>query len=285
MQRIDKMFILRPPVAAGTFYSLNPEMLKRQIDSCFKHKLGPKEIKKQKFVAAVVPHAGYTYSGPVAAWAYSKIEKKNYIILGANHHGMGVGFSVMKKGLWKTPLGEVTIKEDVAEKLIEKCKLIEYDVMAHEGEHSIEVQLPFLQYRFGNNFKFVPISVMNEFADDTLLESCKLVGKSIAEVIKKEKSKWVILASSDFSHYIPQEMANKTDKHLIKAILKLDEKDFFARINQKNASVCGFGSIAVAMAAAKKLGAKKAKLLKYATSGDVTQDLGSVVGYASIMMT
>lgn len=278
------MFILRPPVAAGTFYSLSPEMLKGQIENCFKHQLGPKVIKKQKFIAAIVPHAGYEYSGPVAAWIYSRIEKKNYIILGANHHGAGVNFSVMKKGLWKTPLGEIVIKEDVAEKLIEKCELIEYDVMAHEGEHSIEVQLPFLQYRFGNDFKFVPMSIVNEFADETLLESCRVVGKCIADVIKKEKEKWVILASSDFSHYIPQEMAEKTDNYAIKGILKLDEKDFFARINERNASLCGFGPIAVAIVVAKELGAKKAKLLKYATSGDVTQDFGSVVGYASVIM-
>jgi len=278
------MLIIRPPVAAGNFYNLNPELLKKQIDRCFKHKLGPKSMKKQKFVAAVVPHAGYEYSGPIAAWVYSRVEKTNYIILGPNHSGMGLRFAIMRNGLWKTPLGEIVIKEDVAGKLIEKCKLLEYDVMAHEKEHSIEVQLPFLQYRFGNDFKFIPISIMNEFPDDTLLESCKLVGKVIAEVIKKDKGSWTIIASSDFSHYIPQKMANKTDKYVIKAILKLDEKDFFARINERNASVCGFGPIAVAMVAAKELGAKKGELLKYATSGDVIEDFGSVVGYASMLM-
>lgn len=278
------MLLIRPPVAAGNFYNLNPELLKKQVERCFKHKLGPKNMKKQKFVAAVVPHAGYEYSGPVAAWVYSRMEKTNCIILGPNHSGMGSRFAIMRSGLWKTPLGEIVIKEDVAGKLIEKCKLLEYDVMGHEKEHSIEVQLPFLQYKFGSGFKFIPISIMNEFADETLLESCKLVGKVIAEVIKKDKGKWTILASSDFSHYIPQKMAKKTDKYVIKAILKLDEKDFFARINERNASVCGFGPIAVAMAAAKELGAKKGELLKYATSGDVTEDFGSVVGYASILM-
>lgn len=278
------MLIIRPPVAAGTFYSLDPEMLKKQIESCFNHAIGPKRIKKQKIIAAIVPHAGYEYSGPIAAWTYSRMEKTNYIIIGANHSGMGSGFAIMKTGLWKTPLGEVVIKEDLAEKLIEKCKLIEYDVIAHQSEHSIEVQLPFLQYRFGSDFKFIPMCVMNEFADETLLESCMLVGKSIAEVIKKSDEKWTILASSDFSHYVPQEMAEKTDKYLIKAILKLDEKDFFARINEKSASACGFGAIATAIAAAKELGAKKAELLKYATSGNITEDFGSVVGYGSILM-
>jgi len=278
------MFIIRPPAVAGTFYNLNPELLGKQIDRCFKHKLGPKTIEKQEFIAAVVPHAGYEFSGPVATWVYSRMEKGNYIIIGPNHHGIGAKFSIMKNGLWKTPLGEIAIKEDVAEKILQKCKLIEQDVLAHESEHSIEVQLPFLQHRFGSEFKFIPISIMNEFADETLLEACKLIGKGIGEVLKKEKEKWTILASSDFSHYIPQKEAKKIDKYVIKAILKLDEKDFFARINEKAATICGFGPIAIAMTAAKELGAKKGELLKYATSGDITQDVGAVVGYASILM-
>lgn len=278
------MLIIRPPAFAGTFYNLSPELLGEQIERCFKHKLGPKKIKKQRFIAAVVPHAGYEYSGPIAAWTYSRIEKGNYIIIGPNHHGTGARFAIMRSGLWKTPLGEVVIKEDVAEKILERCKIIEQDVLAHEHEHSIEVQLPFLQHRFGSDFKFVPICILNEFADETLLEVCKLIGKGIGEVLKKEKEKWIILASSDFSHYVSQEQANKVDKYVIKAILKLDEKDFFARINEKAASICGFGPIAIAMVAAKELGAKKVELLCYKTSGDVTSDFGAVVGYSSIIM-
>lgn len=277
------MLLIRAPVVAGTFYNLSPELLKKQIERCFNHELGPKTIKKQKFLAAVVPHAGYEYSGPIAAWVHSKIEKANYIILGPNHQGIGANFAISKRGLWKTPLGEIIISEDIAEKILNRCKLIEYDVMAHQYEHSIEVQLPFLQYGFGDDFKFVPICITNEFADETLLESCKIIGKCIADVIKKEKEKWIILASSDFSHYVPQELAKKIDNFVIKAILKLNEEEFFARINQKNASICGFGPIAIAMIAAKKLGAKKGKLLCYKTSGDITGDIGAVVGYAGII--
>jgi len=277
------MIPVRAPVVAGTFYNLDKEMLKRQIDRCFNHKLGPKETKKQSFVAAVVPHAGYEFSGPVASWVYSRIEKVNYIILGPNHTGMGSNFALMKYGIWKTPLGETIINEKVAEKILEECKILEFDVMAHEKEHSIEVQLPFLQYRFGDDFKFIPISILSEFADETLLESCRLIGKCIADVLKKQKEKWIILASSDFSHYIPQERAKKVDKYVIKAILNLDEKDFFARINEKNASVCGFGPIATTIVIAKELGAKKGELLKYSTSGDITGDFGAVVGYGAII--
>lgn len=278
------MIRIRAPVVAGTFYNLDKESLNKQIERCFNHKLGPKEIKKQSFIAAVVPHAGYEYSGPVASWVYSRIEKANYVIIGPNHNGIGSRFALMKLGLWKTPIGEVVIDEKFSDKLLEECKILEFDVMAHENEHSIEVQLPFLQNRFGDDFKFAPISVLNEFPDETLLEACKVIGKGIANVIKKQKEKWIIIASSDFSHYIPQEKAIKTDKSIIKPILNLNEKDFFARINEKNASVCGFGPIAIAIIAAKALGAKKGELLKYATSGDITGDIGSVVGYGAITL-
>lgn len=274
--------LIRPPAAAGTFYNLNQEYLKKQIESSFNHKLGPNGMKTKNVKAAVVPHAGYEYSGPVAAWAYSRMEKANYLIVGPNHTGIGSQFAIMKAGMWKTPLGDLVIASDVAEKLI-NTRIVEYDVLAHEHEHSVEVQLPFLQYRFGSNFKFVPIAIMNDFADDLLLDSCRLVGKAIASIIKKQKEKWVVLASTDFSHYVPQEMAEKNDRGVIKTILKLDEKDFFDKVAEKKVSMCGFGAVATVMVAAKGLGARKAELLKYATSGDVTQDLTSVVGYASII--
>jgi len=278
------MFILRPPAVAGTFYNLDPEMLKKQINSCFKHKLGPKTMKKEKILSAIVPHAGYVYSGPVAAWVYSRIEKANYVIIGPNHTGVGEKFALMKNGLWKTPLGEVAISEQMAEKIKKECKILEYDVLAHQYEHSIEVQLPFLQFRFGSDFKFVPISILNEFADETLLESCKLIGKGIANAIKSEKEKWIVLASSDFSHYVPHQTAKRIDKDLIKSIIRLNSKEFFEKINEKDASVCGFGPIAIAIEVAKNLGAKRGKLLKYATSGDITEEYGAVVGYAAIIL-
>jgi hypothetical protein len=276
--------IVRPPAVAGMFYNLNSEMLRKQIKSCFNHRLGPKKIKEEKFIATVVPHAGYTYSGSVAAWSYSKIPKCNYVILGPNHRVFGSRFGVMKEGAWKTPLGSANIDDKVASKLIESSPLLDYDILAHESEHSIEVQLPFLQYRFDEDFKFIPISVINEYPSFDFLEECKVVGKSIANIIKKERKKWIIIASSDFSHYIPYEDAYSTDNYVIDAILKLDEKDFFLRLQEKNASVCGFGPIAIAMIASKELGAKKGELLKYATSGDVTGDRGAVVGYGSILL-
>ena len=278
------MISIRQPVASGNFYSSNPETLRKQVADSFSHKLGPKGFRKHEIVAAVVPHAGYVYSGPVAAWVYSMVEADNYIIFGPNHTGMGEQFAVMKSGLWKTPLGEVAIHEGVAEKILKESDVLTHDVIAHQQEHSIEVQLPFLQYKLGNDFKFVPISILNEFADDLLLEKCRSIGKTVAGIIKKQKGRWVVLASSDFSHYLPQKEARGIDMSLIRKIKKLNEKKFFSKIVEKNATVCGFGPIAATIAAAKELGAKKADLLKYATSGDVSGDVGSVVGYASIII-
>jgi AmmeMemoRadiSam system protein B len=278
------MINIRYPAVAGAFYNSDSEMLKKQIEGCFRHKLGPRAMKKHDVVAAVVPHAGYAFSGPIAAWVYSRLEKANYIILGTNHSGMGSRFALMRSGLWKTPLGEIAIDQQMAERLLEGSDILEYDVISHEHEHSIEVQLPFLQYRFGNEFKFVPINILGEYPDESLLDACKAVGKSIANVVKKQKDGWIILASSDFSHYVPQKKIKGMDLPAINAIKKLDEEKFFDNINEKDASICGFGAIATAIAAAKELKAKKTELLKYATSGDVSGDTSSVVGYASIII-
>ena len=275
--------MIRPPVVAGSFYPLNKEMLLKQIEKCFSHPLGPQKIEEDpNIVAAVAPHAGYIYSGPVAAWTYSKIKKANYIILGPNHTGLGPVFAVYPKGKWATPLGKVEVDEEFAKMLVDANPLLEFDVVAHDHEHSIEVQLPFLQYRFGNDFKFVPIAVLNYAPTQDFLKKCESVATTIASMVK-ESSKWIVIASSDFTHYEPYDYAMMADNYYIKAIEALDATEFFARLEEKNASVCGFGPIAIAMIVAKKLGASKGVLLKYATSGDITGDTSNVVGYASII--
>jgi len=281
------MLYLRPPVAAGTFYDLDPNRLKKQIEASFKKAEEKKKKKMQKFDVAVVPHAGYMYSGWVAAKVYSMLGAKkpmNFIILGTNHYMFGSKYAIMKRGLWKTPLGAATVHESVASRLLERCELLENDVIPHQNEHSIEVQLPFLQYIFGDKFKFVPISIACDIADNALVDDCRIIGKSIAGAVKSSKENWIILASSDFSHYVPQKLAEEVDAYIIKSILRLDEKMFIDRVIEKNASVCGFGGIATAIVAAKMLGSKKGKLLKYATSADITGDRSAVVGYASITM-
>ncbi|NCO96502.1 MAG: AmmeMemoRadiSam system protein B [Candidatus Aenigmarchaeota archaeon CG1_02_38_14] len=274
--------MIRPPAVAGMFYEIDPERLKKQIKGCFTRGLGKEKIQEQSFKACVAPHAGYLYSGPIAAHVYSRIKKANYIILGSNHHPIGNKYA-MGSGEWKTPLGGVKVNKKVAEQLM-KCPLLKNDPISHQPEHSIEVQLPFLQYRFGNDFSFVPIAISNDYPSRDFLEECRILGEAIADVIKKQKDDWIVIASSDFSHYVPYEYAYQIDKWVIESIVGLDEEEFFSRVQERDVSVCGFGGIAVCMVAAKKLGSKKGELLKYATSGDVIGDKNSVVGYGSIII-
>jgi len=280
------MLMVRAPIVAGQFYDIDPDRLRQQIKSCL-DKSGKTGRSRKKFKAAVVPHAGYMYSGWVAAYFYSMLDRqspKNYIILGPNHSLAGSDYAIMKRGLWKTPLGGVTIHEKMADTLLKKCELIEHDVIPHQYEHSIEVQLPFLQYKLGNDFKFVPIAIKSEVADNTLLEGCRILGKAIAGVMSSTKEDWLIMASSDFSHYIPKKLAEDVDNYAIKSIVSLNEKRFIEHVVEKNASICGIGAIATSIVAAKELGVKRGKLLKYATSADVSGDTSAVVGYASVLM-
>ena len=284
------MLFVRPPAAAGRFYDLDKDRLKKQLDVAFRRAAEAAKKKKQigprKIRGAVVPHAGYEYSGHVAARFYSLLDDKsprNYVILGPNHYAFGQKFATMKNFLWKTPLGGVAVHEAMVESRMRRCELLQIDVIPHQNEHSIEVQLPFLQARFGDDFKFVPIAVAADPGDPDALRGFRELGEAIAGAIKASKDEWAVIASSDFSHYVPQDEAEATDGALIKAIVKMDENLFFDRITQTAATVCGPGPIVSAIVAAKKLGATKAELLKYATSGDVTNDYGSVVGYASIV--
>ena len=272
---------VREPAVAGSFYPSDKNFLIKTIEDCINHKFGPKKIQEKDFYASVVPHAGYIYSGPVAAWTYSSIKKANYIIVGPNHYGVGFEFSTLKDFIWKTPLGEVLVDNKIVEKMIEKCK-VENDFRAHEYEHSIEVQLPFLQYRF-KDFKFVPISIIHSIPSEELLEKCKELGKCLAKVVKESREKWILIASSDFSHYIPHSKAKKIDFQLIREIEKMREEKFWKKLIENQASVCGYCPIVVAISFAREMGAKKGKLLQYKTSGDITKDKSSVVGYASII--
>ena len=280
------MLYLRPPVAAGRYYELDPVNLRKQIDAAFA-KFGKSRKKVDKVRAAIVPHAGYDYSGWVAASVYSILDRKekiNFVIFGTNHYMIGSKYATMKSGLWKTPLGGVSVDEKMTDSIIERSKIIEIDVLPHQNEHSIEIQLPMLQYVFGNDFKFVPITVSTDIMDNSAVDDIRIIGKAVADAVKSSKEKWVVLASSDFSHYVPQKLAEDTDKYLISPILKLNESSFLERVVEKNASACGIGAVAAAIVAAKALGSKKGRLMKYATSADLSGDKSSVVGYAGIIM-
>lgn len=277
------MYAIREPKAAGLFYNSDKNSLERDIEGFFKGKDGPKEMDSMNLVALITPHDKYHLCGPVCAWSFSKVGKANYVIIGANHNGLGSSFAIMKEGLWKTPFGEVTVSNRVAQKIMDKSKVIEYDVTPHESEHSIEVQLPFLQRRFGNDFKIVPIAIRNKFEDKEFFENCKELGKVIAQSVMTEDEKWIVIATTDMSRG-PKADVEKTDKILVNSIKNLSEKKFFDAVHKNFSYVCGYGAVITALAAAKELGAKRSKLLKYANSVELLKDSSPSAGYASIII-
>ena len=269
--------ILRPPTAAGTFYEIDANMLRKQLDFYFRNAVT--RSRKITTKARLVPHSPYTHSGQVAAHSFVNLDKSNFVIVGSNHSSYGATFALMKNSLWKTPIGEALVDDNFANKLLKESSFIEFDAIPHEDEFSIEVQLPFLLHKFGD-VKILPLLVSNQVADDTLMESCRMVGSSIAKLIKKEGN-WSLIGSSDLSRTIGEEETERTDKLLLKHITKLDVKGFFTALNKMDANVCGYGAIATTIFAAKGLGARKAKVLKYGTSANMEIDRG-VTGYASV---
>jgi len=278
---------VRRPCQAGSFYAATAEALKRQIEKCFTHRLGPGKTPvtregPRNIIGLVCPHAGYMYSGPMAAHSYYNLAADGkpdvIVIFGPNHRGQGSGLAVMKEGIWRTPLGDVQIDEETANLILCKSKIIDIDELAHTYEHSIEVQLPFLQYLYGSAFKFVPIS----FLMQDLESSCE-VGQAVAEALHGKNG--LIIASTDMTHYEPHETASKKDKKALSALEKLDEEEFYSIVESYHITTCGYGPVVALITAAKLLGATKGQILCYKTSGDVTGDYSAVVGYASVAVT
>ena len=227
-------------------------------------------------MAVVAPHAGYYYSGPIAAHAYKELADDGIfdtaVILGPNHTGYGYPVSLWSAVSWNTPLGEVEINKEFAQRL--SGEGIKVDETAHIYEHSIEVQLPWLQHLY-KKVKIVPISML---AQD--IETARAVGKAISQA----GNNLIIIASSDFTHYEPYSVAMQRDGSVIEAIVALDEEELYERCENLNCTMCGYGPVASAIVAAKEMKAKKASLLKYATSGETSGDFSRVVGYGSIVI-
>jgi len=266
---------IRRPAVAGQFYPASSQDLKNQISSFV-----DKGINKTDAIGCILPHAGYMYSGSVAAKTLSGINIKDKIILlGPNHTGFGAAFSIMTEGTWQTPLGEIKIDSELAKKILKNSKYLEDDASAHTYEHSLEVELPILQY-FKTDFEIVPIAFLSDDAN-----ALKNTGKDIACALKESDYKNTLLvASSDMTHYEPQALAEKKDKEAIEAILELNEDKLTERIRSLNISMCGYAPVIVMLSIAKILGAKTGKLIQYRTSGNVTGDWDSVVGYAGIVI-
>ncbi len=269
--------MIRQPAVANQFYPGSEADLKRDISGRIESAGGKQ--KKEKVLALVSPHAGYIYSGNIAGAVYSQAElTKDVIVIGPNHRGVGAPFAVMAHGIWKMPGGEIPINERLSNLLIEESNWLRDNNQAHLQEHSVEVQLPFIQY-IRSDVEFVPIVL--GMAD---LKTCEEIGMAIARAIKRYGKPVVIIASTDMTHYETQESAKKKDQLAIDRILSLDPAGLLDTVNTNNISMCGVIPTTITIVAAKELGATKATLVTYATSGDVSGDYGSVVGYAGLII-
>jgi AmmeMemoRadiSam system protein B len=275
----------RTPAVAGMFYPDNDRELRQLIDQSFRNSRfgpgsSPPSSKKKKIYGIVSPHAGYAYSGSVAANGFFEISSSEFqdvVMVGPNHYGIGKGVAIMEKGIWETPLGDVPINTAMAQEIASRSRVTDFSDISHSKDHCLEVQIPFLQY-VKQEIRIVPIVLILQDID-TAFD----LGKAIAEAVAGRLDTTLLIASSDFTHYEPNADAHRKDGELIKPILALDVHKFYSVLERLDVSACGYGAIASIMVAAKTLGATRGELLRYATSGDVTGDTNAVVGYSSIV--
>ncbi len=265
----------REPVVAGQFYPGSPGRLRSTVEQLLGERGAAGET-----IGAVMPHAGYVYSGAVAGATAARIKcKKTIIIMGPNHTGQGSPFSIVTEGFFLTPLGKVKINSALAKRMLAGSKYLEEDERAQRDEHSIEVQLPFFQV-LREDVEIVPLVL----APVGFAEHVR-VGREVAAAVAEDRNEVVLIASSDLTHYEPRAIAEEKDRQAIAAILELDEKKLRERVERLDISMCGWVPVVSLLAASKELGAKKAVLIEYRTSGDVSGDFSSVVGYAGIIIT
>jgi AmmeMemoRadiSam system protein B len=265
--------VTRKPFVAGQFYPGTRERLRETIAL-----LTDPGTARKKALAVVSPHAGYVYSGGVAGAVFSSAALPPvFIILGPAHREIGPLFAVQAEGSWQTPLGESPIETGLASRVLAGCPLVEANERVHLMEHSLEVQLPFIQY-LRKDAAIVPICVSAE-ADYAALEA---LGRALAEAVRGYEKETLVVASTDMSHYVSQRTAERQDRRAIDRILGLDPLGLFTTVVQERISMCGFQPTAAALVAALALGAKQADLIRYATSGDASGDYAQVVGYAGI---
>lgn len=278
--------MIREPAVAGSFYDDNVRYLIRSIEECFNQRLGigkiPKlsRIKKNKEIHSVMlPHAGYYYSGPVASHGISKIVEDGFpeifVIIGPNHTGLGEEVSVFNEGAWITPLGHVEVDSEFSNELIANSEFAKADFIAHEREHSCEIQLPFLQY-FSNDFKIVPICMMNQSP-----EAAFDLANAIFLAREKLGRNITVIDSTDLSHFKSQDLTIKLDKLVLNDISNCNSERLYETVKNNQITMCGYGPTMVAIEYSKKLGLNHCEILKHATSGDISLDYASVVGYAS----
>ncbi len=273
----------RLPVVAGRFYEGTEESLRKRITECFLGQLGPGRLPEgepssvRRIKALIAPHAGYVYSGMPAAHSYLELfedgKPEHIVIIGPNHTGVGAPVAVCNDD-WETPLGLARFDAGLGHLIVENNEYATNDCIAHSSEHSIEVQIPFLQFVFGEGVSFVPICL-----GDYRYEVVESLGKTIADLAKDMDI--LVIASSDFTHFESAQSAKMKDNQAMEYLEYLDPKGFLEFVKRHKVSICGAGPIAVSLVFARELGATNFRLVKYTTSGDVTGDNNSVVAYVS----
>jgi|LSQX01.2.fsa_nt_gb AmmeMemoRadiSam system protein B len=268
---------IRQPAVDNYFYPGTKTKLLETLEN-----LTNQQSTKEAVVSVICPHAGYIFSGATAGMVYSNIIiPETVILLGPNHQGYGEPFGVSSSEYWRTPLGEIKIDTDIAKDLVSESRYLEFDDISHKSEHSLEVQIPFIQF-FNPQTEIVPISLSGYIDNPAWVE----IGESIAKVIQKYNpiKNVLIIASTDMNHYESQENTEEKDKYAIETILSLDENLLIERIAEKNISMCGYGAVIATIVASKELGAKETSLIEYTTSGAKNKDYSQVVGYAGIII-
>lgn len=266
--------MVRSPAVSGRFYPADPRELARRVDDCTKG-----AGQRISALGCVVPHAGYAYSGHVAGAVYGALSlPARVILLGPRHFPGGEPLAILSEGLWRTPLGEAPVDGELAAELKRACGLLREDEVAHRSEHSLEVQLPFLQ-RLIKIFRFVPI-VLGTDRYSALEE----LGRAVAKVVAAQPEPVLLVASSDMNHYESDEITRVKDRKAIEKILELDARGLYDTVRREGITMCGYGAAVVLLTAARELGVERAELVRYATSGDVTGDRAEVVGYAGLIL-
>lgn len=266
--------MLRPPAVAGQFYYADAPMLEKQVEGYLLPK-SPKEQAK----AILVPHAGLIYSGAVAGAVYSGIVfPDTFVLIGPNHTGLGQRVSLMSEGGWEIPTGTLQIDSALSGKILSRVPFVLRDTQAHRREHSIEVQLPFIA-SLSKTARIVPIAVMS-----ATLRELKDLGEGIAKAVSESGYPVVVAASSDMSHFVPDAEARRKDGMAIEKLLALDPEGLYEVVKKEDISMCGFMPAVAMLSAARALGAKEARLLKYATSAETSRDYDYVVGYAGVVI-
>jgi MEMO1 family protein len=266
--------MVRSPAVSGRFYPADPRELARRVDDCTKD-----AGQKISALGCVVPHAGYVYSGHVAGAVYGALNlPARVILLGPRHFPWGEPLAILSEGSWRTPLGEAPVDGELATELKRACGLLREDEAAHLSEHSLEVQLPFLQ-RLIKTFRFVPI-VLGTDRYPALEE----LGRAVARVLAAQAEPVLLVASSDMNHYESDEITRAKDRKAIEKILEFDARGLYDTVRREGITMCGYGAAVVLLTAARELGGERAELVRYATSGDVTGDRAEVVGYAGLIL-